>query len=170
MKLSVWPNCSFNKNILQLFFWRNQTTLLKMVGKCWELAFDVFVGRIGAVVHTNTKSCGVRSLGFFPAKQRHQLREMQKRIQYRFFDITYKVKTLGIHSPCQRMIGGITSETQRSFRAPWNHSERKVIGSLGRQGWAKNTPKKMVALFCGLKTELAKMSTSHQLTQNREFF
>jgi len=79
-------------------------TLLKMVGKCWELVFDVLVGRIGAVVHTNINNCGIRYLGFFPAKQRHQLREMQKRIQYRFFDITYKVKTLGIQSPCQRMI------------------------------------------------------------------
>lgn len=76
-----------------------------MVGKCWELVFDVFVGHIGAVVHTNTKNSEVRSLGFFPAKQRHQLREMQKRIQYRFFDITYKVKTLQIQSPRQRMIG-----------------------------------------------------------------
>ena len=84
---------------------------------------------------------------FFPAKQRHQLREMQKRIQYRFFDITYQLKTLGIQSPCQRMIG--ESPPKR---------KRKVIGSLRRQGWAKTTPKKMAATLWSKNWAQAKMS------------
>ena len=73
-----------------------------------------------------------------------------------------RLSTLGIQSPCQRMIGVSNHLLRKVFR--FHYHSQKVIGSLGQFDsnfvkWAKPTPRYSKAFFGELFRQISKTSS-----------